>query len=169
MTDWTIQARANHCEISGQPFADGEAFYTLLYRDEQQDTLTRRDVSKASWRTLQAEPQTPPPFCFWRSKFAAPPPSAPDALPKADAEGLLRRFLAGNRPEHRRVIYILALMLERKRLLRPMATQADQANGGKRLVYEHARTGETFVVADPALRLDQIAEVQQEVAALLKG
>ena len=126
MNDWTIQSRANHCEVSGQPFADGEAFYTLLYRDEKQDTLTRRDVSEASWRALPAEEKATP-FCFWRAKFTAPPPPLPEALPKADAEGLLRRFLAGNRPEHRRVIYILALMLERKRLLRPMEARADEA------------------------------------------
>ena len=66
------------------------------------------------------------------------------------------------------MIYILALMLERKRLLRPMEPRPDGAGGGKLLVYEHVRTGETFVVADPGLRLDQVAEVQQEVAALLK-
>ena len=167
MNDWTIQSRANRCEVSGQPFADGEAFYTLLYRDEKQDALVRRDVSEASWRALQAEGKTTPPFCFWRAKFAAPAPSAPEALPRADADGLLRRFLAENRPEHRRVIYILALMLERKRLLRPTGSQAD--GGGSLLVYEHARTGETFLVADPGLRLDQIADVQREVAALLKG
>lgn len=169
MNDWTIQSRANHCEVSGQPFADGEAFYTLLYRDEKHDTLVRRDVSEASWRTLQTGGKALPPFCFWRAKYTAPPPPVPEAFPKADAESLLRRFLAENRPEHRRVIYILALMLERKRLLRPMESQAGEAGGGKLLVYEHVRTGETFVISDPGLRLDQIPEVQQEVAALLKG
>ena len=169
MNDWTIQGRADHCEVSGQPFADGEAFFTLLYRDKKQDTLHRRDVSEAGWRALQAERENEAPFCFWRSRFTAPPPPAPEALPKANAEGLLRRFLGENRPEHRRAVYILALMLERKRLLRPTETRTDERDGGKLLFYEHARTGETFVVADPGLRLDQMAEVQREVGMLLKG
>ena len=52
-------------------------------------------------------------------------------------------------------------MLERKRLLRPTGTRQDEETGRKLLFYEHVRTGETFVVVDPALRLDQIAEVQQ--------
>ena len=169
MQEWTIQARTNRCDLTGEPFRDGEAFYTLLYRDETDGTLRRRDVSAKSWRTLQAQPDAGPPFSFWRSRFAAPPPPAPEALPKADAEGLLRRFLADNLPAHARAVYILALMLERKRLLRPTGTRQDEETGRKLLFYEHARTGETFVVADPGLKLDQIEEVQREVAGLLTG
>ncbi len=37
------------------------------------------------------------------------------------------------------------------------------------LVYEHAATGETFTIADPHLRLDQLEDVQRQVAALLGG
>ena len=169
LPEWSIQSRADHCEVSGQPFADGEHFFTLLYRDEKQDTLLRRDVSEAGWQTLQQDPAAAEPFSFWRSKFAAPLPAAPDALPKADAESLLRRYLGENRPEHCRAAYILALMLERKKLLRPTDNQTDAETGQKLLLYEHAKTGETFVVVDPGLRLDQIAEVQSEVATLLKG
>ncbi len=169
MNEWTIQSRANHCEVSGEPFADGEHFFTLLYRDEKQDTLHRRDVSQASWRALQRDPAADAPFSFWRSRFAAPAPPAPEALPKADAEGLLRRFLSENRPEQRRAVYILAVMLERKKVLRPTDTRLEEETGAKLLFYEHARTGETFVVVDPGLRLDQVPEVQAEVAVLLKG
>jgi hypothetical protein len=39
--------------------------------------------------------------------------------------------------------------------------------GDLRRVYEHTVTGEVFVVPDPELRLDQIEQVQVEVAALL--
>ena len=168
MQEWTIQSRSNRCSVTDEPFADGEAFYTLLYLDGKDDTLRRRDVSQKSWRALQSDPAAEPPFSVWRSKFTLRVP-APETLPKGDAEGLLRRFLTDNLPEHARAIYILALMLERKRLLRPTGTRQDEETGRKLLFYEHVRTGETFVVVDPALRLDQIAEVQQEVAGLLKG
>lgn len=169
MNDWAIQSRADRCEVSGEPFADGEPFYTLLYRDEKADSLHRRDVSQASWRALHKDPVSDAPFSFWRSKFTPPPPPVPEALPKADAEGLLRRFLNENRPDQRRAAYILAVMLERKKVLRPTDTCPDEATGAKLLFYEHVRTGETFVVVDPGLRLDQIPEVQAEVTALLKG
>jgi hypothetical protein len=74
--------------------------------------------------------------------------------------------LQEGRPEQARAAYILALMLERKRQLRPTDTR-DDADGRRLLLYEHVRTGETFVVADPRLRLDQLEEVQREVAELL--
>ena len=168
LPEWTIHARGDRCDVTGQPFADGETFYTLLYRNPEGDTFFRRDVSAEGRKILRADPSAPVPFCFWRSKFTPPPPPAPEALPKADAESLLRRYLSTNRPEHARAAYILALMLERKRLLRPTGDHADEATQRRLLFYEHARTGETFVVVDPGLRLDQIEEVQREVAGLLK-
>ena len=171
LPDWTIQARHDHCGVTDRPFADGETFYTLLYHDPdgQSDALLRRDVSAEGWKTLRADPSVPRPFCFWRSKFMPPAAAAAETLPRADAETLLRRFLTDNLPEHARAAYILALMLERKRLLRPTEARADEATGRRLLFYEHVKTGETFVVVDPVLRLDQIEEVQREVGALLKG
>ena len=169
LQDWSIQSRADRCEVSGEPFADGKPFFTLLYRDEKQDTLLRRDVSEAGWRALQRDPAAPAPFSFWRSKFTAPPPPVQDALLNGDPQSLQRRFLAENLPGQRRAAYILALMLERKKLLRPTGACPDEKTGQKLLFYEHAKTGEAFVGVDPSLRLDQIAEVQREVANLLKG
>ncbi len=168
LQDWTIQARTDCCDVTGQPFADGEFFYTLLYRDRH-DALSRRDVSAEGWKQLKADKTVPRPFSFWRSKFTPPPPREPDALPKADAETRLRRFLAENRPEYTRAAYILALMLERKRVLRPTDSRQDENSGRRLLFYEHAATGETFVVTDPGLKLDQLEEVPREVSDLLKN
>ena len=66
------------------------------------------------------------------------------------------------------MIYILALMLERKRLLRQTAAQTDPASDQRILFYEHVKTGETFVVLDPGLKLDQLDAVQREVGELLR-
>jgi hypothetical protein len=35
------------------------------------------------------------------------------------------------------------------------------------LIYEHAKTGEVFIIEDPRLKLDQLDSVQKEVYALL--
>ncbi|MFM8885228.1 MAG: hypothetical protein ACKOKC_02275, partial [Chthoniobacterales bacterium] len=58
--------------------------------------------------------------------------------------------------------YILALMLERKRILKPMESSDPDV-----LVYERAQTGETFLIPNPRLSLAQVPEVQKEVTALL--
>ena len=58
-------------------------------------------------------------------------------------------------------------MLERKKILKHRDTIKDN-NGQEVLVYEHATSGESFTVIDPHLRLDQLEEVQQQVADLLQ-
>ncbi|MBI2438602.1 MAG: hypothetical protein HYV36_07315 [Lentisphaerae bacterium] len=34
-------------------------------------------------------------------------------------------------------------------------------------IYEHRQTGDSFIITDPQLRLDQVKQVQTEVMALL--
>jgi hypothetical protein len=43
-----------------------------------------------------------------------------------------------------------------------------QSENGRVLVYEHAATGDVFIVPDPQLRLDELESVQTEVAHLLR-
>lgn len=155
--DWEIRKRSDICTVTNRPFAEGEFFYTALYREGE--GFRREDVSEEAWGSLPAEPR---PFSFWRSKFEMPPPPPPEPLAKQDAESILRRLIAGNDEATRNARYILALMLERKRLLKPMPSEDPEV-----LVYEHAQSGETFLIPDPHLGLDQIPDVQREVGALL--
>jgi hypothetical protein len=168
LQDWQIQHRADHCSLTGEPFVQGKYFYTALFLGKDGE-CQRLDLSESAWKARAAEEkrgEAQAPFCFWRSKFQLPAPAIPETMPKESAESLLRQFVEGGRPEHARACYILALMLERKRLLRPIETR--QVPGGARLlIYEHAKTGETFLVTDPQLKLDQLAEVQSEVTKLL--
>jgi hypothetical protein len=59
-------------------------------------------------------------------------------------------------------------MLERNRLLVERDLQTND-QGTLIRVYEHKKTGETFLIPDPKLRLDQLEVVQQEVITLLGG
>jgi hypothetical protein len=96
-----------------------------------------------------------------------PPPPPPEAIQKETAETLLRKLVESTDPAHEAARYILAVMLERKRILKHRDTVREE-NGTDLLVYEHARTGESFTLPDPHLRLDQLTHVQEEVAALLQ-
>ena len=62
--------------------------------------------------------------------------------------------------------YILAVMLERKKSLKEIEVMRAE-DGAITRIYEHAKTGEVFIIPDPQLRLDQIANVQAQVAGLL--
>jgi hypothetical protein len=159
--DWSIQHRADRCAVSGEPFRDGDAFYTLLYYEKGE--FRREDLSEAAFKARNENIQ---PFSLWRSKFETPPPPAPEALGKQTAEDLLRRYMAEQSPEHSNARYILAVMLERKKLLKEIEARRAE-DGSLARIYEHAKTGEVFVIPDPQLRLEQIADVQAQVAGLL--
>jgi hypothetical protein len=161
-TDWTIQSRSGRCAETGKDFAEGEYFYALLFRER--DGFRREDLSEEAWKERQGDFGAREPYSFWRSKFE-PAPVTPEPLKKETAEELLRRYMNERDEGHANARYILALMLERKRLLKQI--EAKEEVHGRTLVYEHVKTGEVFVVPDPGLRLDQIESVQSEVAALL--
>jgi hypothetical protein len=73
-----------------------------------------------------------------------------------------------NDSEHRNVIYILAVMLERKRILVERDVQRDEGEITLR-IYEHRETGESFLVPDPRLGFDALESLQEEVIAMLGG
>ena len=72
--------------------------------------------------------------------------------------------MASNNPPAN-ACYVLAAMLERKRILKQVNTE--QSVNGRVLIFEQRTTGDVFVVPDPQLRLDEVESVQNEVAQLL--
>lgn len=160
-SEWEIKSRAEKCSVTNREFLDGEFFYTLLFHDR--DGFRREDLSEEAWRDRNDNIQ---PFSFWRSKFEPPPPPAPETLAKEGAEDLLRRYMQEPDSQHASARFLLAVMLERKRLLKQV--DAQKSAEGRTLIYEHTKTGEVFVIPDPELRLEQLAAVQAELAALLK-
>jgi hypothetical protein len=159
--EWSIQNRADRCAVTGAPFQDGDYFYTLLFEDGP--GLRREDISEGAWKDRNENQQ---PYSFWRSKYEAPPAAAPEPLARQTAEDLLRRYMGESSEQHAAARYLLAVMLERKKLLKEVETKRT-AEGAQTRIYEHAKTGEVFVVPDPQLRLDQIEQVRAEVSALL--
>ncbi|HET6406877.1 MAG TPA: hypothetical protein VFG14_03270 [Chthoniobacteraceae bacterium] len=160
--DWSLQSRGHHCTTTERPFAEGENFYTLLF--DETTGYRREDLCEEAYKARPAD--APEPFSFWRSKYSPPPPPAPEALAKNTAEDLLRAYMLESSPQHASARYLLAVMLERKRILKEVETKR-AADGTLIRVYEHGKSGEVFVIPDPELKLDEIETVQMEVASLL--
>ena len=91
-----------------------------------------------------------------------------EPLKKEDAGELLRQLITMDDPAMKNVIYVLAVMLERSKIL-VERDQKEQADGTIRRVYEDRKQGDTFVILDPRIRLENLAEVQSQVIALLSG
>jgi hypothetical protein len=163
--DWKIRSTHARCELSGEPFSDGQAFYTCIFEDPATDGFIRRDYSAPAWKEIRKK-LDPAPYSFWKSIYKAPVKQGEnEADSEASIEGMLRRFVDEDDPRTENARYILALMLERNKTL----IHTDSKDTGTRtlLFYEHADNGDVFIVADPGLRLDEIESVQREVSDLL--
>jgi len=100
-----------------------------------------------------------------RLRGAPPPP--PEAIQKDNAETLLKKLIEQNDPEHTEACFILAVMLERKRVIKNK-DQVRNEDGSRMLIYEHAQSGDVFTILDPALKLAELGDVQAKVAELLE-
>jgi len=158
--DWAIKHRADACAATQRPFESGEYFYTLLFRDE--GGFRREDLSEEAWKSRNENMQ---PFSFWKTRYE-PLPVESEPLGKENAEQLFRRLIASENPPAN-ACYVLAAMLERKKVLKQIKTES--AEKGRLLIYEHGATGDVFIVPDPGLKLDELESVQNEVAQLLKS
>ena len=167
MIDWNIQTRAHACQACHRHFEDKESVHTLLY--DQKQAYERLDVCDGCWARQFSEGGTDRKgfVSHWASVYSVPPAAPPDPIGKETAESLLRKLVEENHPTHAGARFILAVMLERKRLLK---VKAQLNEGGRRIfVYEHGKSGDLFNIPDPDLRLDQLVEVQRDVADLLEN
>ena len=165
MTEWNIQSRAHACEACERHFADKEVYHTLLF-DEKSD-FRRSDICEACWQKQYSDGARERKgfVSYWQGVYSAPT-QAPDPIQKENAESLLRKLIELNDPHYIPAGYILAVMLERKRLLK---VKEQLVRDGQRVfIYEQPGTGDLFTIVDPALQLNQLEAVQRDVAALLE-
>jgi hypothetical protein len=163
MNEWNIQSRAHACEVCAQPFADKQPYRTVLSEDGKE--LRRSDICEPCAQKI-GDLRTRAGFISqWQGIFEVPPPVT-EAIQKDTAESLLRKLVEQNDPQHAPAAYILAVMLERKRILK--VKEQLQRDGKRIFIYEQPKTGDIFTIADPDFRLDQLEAVQRDVAQLLE-
>ncbi len=160
--EWNIRSCADQCTQCQRKFADKEHLMSRL--SFAAEGYQREDFCAGCW---PARAMPAPEVSAWAAVWHAPAPKAPEPLKKETAESLLRELMETDDPAKRNVIFILAVMLERRRILVEKEVQTPENSGIKIRVYEHKQTGESFVVPDPQLRLSEIEHVQREVMELL--
>ena len=165
MTEWNIQSRAHACEACGRSFHDQEQYHTFLF-DEKAD-FRRLDICQSCWQKQFSDGARERKgfVSYWHGIYEAPAP-APEPIQKETAESLLRKLIELDDPHYVAAAYILAVMLERKRLLK--IKEQLQRDGQRIFIYEQPKTGDVFTVVDPNLQLNQLEAVQHDVAALLE-
>lgn len=166
MIDWKIQSRARACQACARPFVEKQPYYTLLL--DKRNLLQRLDVCGGCWEAQYADGAHDRKgfLSFWQGVYNAPTPPPVEAIRKESAETLLRKLVETGDVAHGPACFILAVMLERKRILRVKAQMT--VNGCRQIVYEHPKEGDIFQITDPNLQLQQLEVVQRQVADLLE-
>ena len=166
--DWHFRSRSNQCKDCETAFEDEQPYHTILFRGLE--SLERQDICPNCWdKTYKANPkETQGYISHWQGIYEVPPPPPPEAIQKDNAETLLKKLIEQNDPEHTEACFILAVMLERKKVIKNK-DQVRQGDGTRLLIYEHTKNGDVFTILDPALKLTELTHVQTKVAQLLEN
>lgn len=165
MQEWNIQSRAHACQACGRAFADKQPYHTALF--DLRSEIERMDLCEACWKGEGDGARDRKGFIsHWQGVYEAPPPAPPEAIQKENAESLLRKLIELNDLKYSAARFILAVMLERKRILK--VKEQVQRESGRVFAYEHSKTGDLFTIPDPNLQLNQLEAVQRDVAQLLE-
>ena len=165
MIDWNIQSREHQCHLCEQAFEDGAGYHTVLAHENHE--YLRHDICHGCWKQQgEGEAERKGFISYWQGTYEAPPEAPPEAIQKDTAESLLRKLLETGDTRWREASYILAVMLERKRILK--VKELLRESDGRVLVYEQPKSGDLFTIPAPALKMEELEQVQIEVAALLE-
>ncbi len=163
---WHVRSRSRECAATQRAFADGETIVTALYPDPESSGYLRRDYCLEAWENLPAVADKP--FSFWKTSFSAPGGvDNTDAAEKLSAEEILNRLVEEDEDHTENTRYILAVMLERQKILRE--TDSQRTPNGILRVYEHRKSGTIYLIRDPDIPLSQVEAVQNEVIVLLEN
>ncbi len=158
--NWHVRKCAKVCDGCKEGFKNKQQLHSRLFFDEGE--YMRQDYCE------KCDEKAAPALSTWKTIFIVPPPPAEETVKKENAESLLRKLLAKENEDDLNAIFILMVMLERKKIFVERDTQ--KAEDGRKLrIYEHKKTGESFIIIDPELKLDQLDHVQEEVVTLLGG
>jgi hypothetical protein len=167
--DLQLQSLSPRCAVSAQAFVDGERVTSFLSRDPARP----EEVVRADVRAAQAADYAAPGLvvCRWTHVFKARRAAEnPERELKLTAEAL---FLSLADPaterteENERMLQVLGLMLERKRVVRPRGRTGTGAQA--RLTYEHVKTKALYEVAGRELTPEFFLSIQEQLAALVGG
>jgi hypothetical protein len=159
----TLHPLAKICRVSGRAFGEGDRVVCHLVR-EASGEIARHDVLAAE-DAVYAKP--PFEFCSWTVVFKTRHAEEnPGRALKLTADNLfvtLADPATEPNPANTPLLQFLALMLERKKLLRPRGRTPD----GERQILEHARTHQLYEIPVGTLDDAFFVQIQGQLDLLL--
>jgi len=158
-----LQPLASACFVTGRPFAEGDRVSSFLIRGKNQEVV-RYDLLTDESGGFNPDGTL---ACTWVQVFKVRKANEnPERELKLTAENLFTTLLdpsAELSPENVRLVQFLALMLERKRVLKPKGLSADRT----RSLYEHAKSKQVYEVPAGELTPEFFVQVQEQLSILV--
>lgn len=157
LQDYKVGRCSRRCFAQDRPLRPGEWFYSVVIEDDQGD-LTRRDYSQEAW--------TEPPEAalgWWKGRMPQSGTRKLVLAPDAVLIDLLRQ-LKGD-PERGELAYLMALLLLRRRVVRPLEGRAASEPGV--LAVETIADGARLDVTEREIRPADAVRLRDELNELL--
>jgi len=156
--DYEVQRSTRRCAATGQEFAPGESFYSVLVAEGAE--LRRLDYAAGAWPGPPAEA-----IAWWKSQV---PDRNASRMHWAPNDVMLHFFdELAEQPDRQDMRYVLALLLVRRRVMRLEETEKDE-QGREILVLYCPRREATYQVPAVVPEQQKIDEIQQELVKLLQ-
>jgi hypothetical protein len=160
-----LQPHALASHASSRVFAEGDRVLSFLVRGAGGE-FVRHDVHAGEEPDFHPEGAV---LCRWVHVFKPKPKEDnPERLLKLTAENLFLTLAdpaTEPNPANTPLLQFLALLLERKRLLRPRGRTAD----GERNLFEHLRTRQMYEIAVGDLSPEFFVRIQEQLGVLVGG
>lgn len=156
-----VKSPSGKCLSCSKNFSDGEIYKTYLYwckgngYKREDFCLNCTSLSKDNNRLL---------VCCWKGRFRKEKEKTNDN--DSGKVEMLFRSLVKEQPNRILCIFLLAVMLERKRILVEHEVRIETDK--KIRVYEHKKTGEVFLIYEPYLSLEDMKAGYKEISDLLQ-
>ena len=148
---WHIRSRTHTCVVTGKHFVDGEVIVAAIFPDPESSGWLRKDYSIDGWE--QSKDERVGQFSQWKTQYKAPVASEKLEVTKESPIDLLRRLVEEEEEHTEKVRFILAVMLERQKVLVEKDTQA--VPSGILRVYEHRKEGDVFLINKSEMNTDK--------------
>ena len=157
MAEYKISGRAKECAASGTPFEEGQTIVSAIYLEDE--GFVRRDYADSAF------PGPENAFSTWR--FTIPVTVEEERKLDFDlASQFLEKLIRNADPDQEALVYVLTLLLSRKRRVKILATAA--LPDGEMLTVRIRGPEEDVEVPvrAPRLNAEDVARLQTQVAEL---
>lgn len=156
--DFEVQRSSRHCCVTGRELREGETFFSVLVNEGRE--IRRHDYSAEAWPGPPRENV----IAWWKSQA---PHRHTARVRMAPNDALLEYFQElEDRPEAEATLYVLALLLIRRRVLR-LEDRQPGPDGRAYMTLYCPRDESTHRVADEAPSDENIAEIERQLAEML--